>query len=156
MLGMPEGNTALAAEAVRTAPRLYLAFDPGRRRVGVASGNTVTLHAQPLATVDVSREEPLGSIERLVAEWRPDALVVGVPRHPDGAPHANTRLALGFARRLQARFGLPVHPVDERYSTVEAARSEHTPVHRQAGLDAAAAAVILDQFFAEPTPALAP
>ena len=73
-------------------------------------------------------------------EWQPDALVVGVPFHPDGAPHANTQRAQRFARRLQGRTGLPVHEVDERYSTVAAqADGAHD-------LDAAAAAVILQQF----------
>jgi putative Holliday junction resolvase len=79
----------------------------------------------------------------LIAEWQPDALVVGVPRHPDGAPHDNTRRAERFARQLAGRFGLPVHEVDERYTTTEA-RSFGA---RDA--DAAAAALILEQFLRE-------
>ena len=73
-------------------------------------------------------------------EWQPDALVVGVPFHPDGAAHENTRRAQRFARQLRARFGLPVYEVDERYSTTEA----HAAGARDA--DAAAAAIILEQF----------
>ncbi|MBP7667159.1 MAG: Holliday junction resolvase RuvX, partial [Burkholderiaceae bacterium] len=79
-------------------------------------------------------------IAKLIAEWQPDALVVGIPVHPDGAPHDNTRRAQRFARQLHGRFGLPVHPVDERYSTTEAAAGGARD------LDAASAAVILDQY----------
>ena len=64
----------------------------------------------------------------------------GVPFHPDGAEHENTRFARNFARQLRHRFGLPVHEVDERYSTTEA----HAQGARDA--DAAAAAIILEQF----------
>ena len=73
-------------------------------------------------------------------EWQPDALVVGVPCHPDGAPHENTRLAQKFARQLQGRFGLPVYEVDERYSATEA----HGLGAQDA--DAASACIILEQF----------
>lgn len=134
------------------APRQLLAFDYGRRRIGVASGDTLLGRARPLATVaaDDTRHE---AIARLVREWTPHALVVGVPRHPDGAPHRNTGRAERFARELRERHALPVHLVDERYSTVEAERAD-APSPGRAGLDAAAAAVILDQFLREPTPAL--
>jgi len=68
------------------------------------------------------------------------ALVVGVPFHPDGAAHDNTRRARRFARQLHGRFGLPVHEVDERYTTTEAAAAGARD------LDAASAAIILEQF----------
>ena len=84
------------------------------------------------------------AIGRLIAEWQPDALVVGVPFHPDGAPHDNTRRAERFARQLHGRFGLPVHEVDERYTTTEALAQGARDV------DAAAAALILEQFFEKP------
>jgi RNase H-fold protein (predicted Holliday junction resolvase) len=58
--------------------------------------------------------------QKRIAEWQPDALVVGVPYHPDGASHENTARAQRFARQLRGRFGLPVFEVDERYSTTEA------------------------------------
>jgi putative Holliday junction resolvase len=76
----------------------------------------------------------------LLTEWQPDALVVGVPFHPDGAPHDNTERARRFARQLHGRFRLPVHEVDERYSTTEAASGGARD------LDAASAAIILNQF----------
>ena len=119
--------------------RSYLAFDFGTRRVGVASGNALTGAATPLATIDQRGQARTAAIARLIAEWRPDELVVGVPFHPDGAAHANTARARRFARELAERFQLPVHEVDERYTTSDAKRAG------AADLDAAAAAIILEQ-----------
>ena len=123
-----------------TAPLSFLAFDFGTKRVGVATGNTLTRQAQPLRTIAAVGEARFVAIGKLIDEWQPNALVVGVPFHPDGAPHDNTERARRFARQLHGRFGLPVHEVDERYSTTEAA-SDGAP-----DLDAASAAIILNQF----------
>ena len=120
--------------------RSFLAFDFGTKRVGVASGNTVSRSAAPLCTVSSAGSARFDAIGDLLAQWQPDALVVGVPYHPDGAPHHNTELAKRFARQLRGRFRLPVHEVDERYSTTEA-RAMGAP-----DVDAAAAAIILEQF----------
>lgn len=120
----------------------YLAFDYGMRRVGVATGNDLTRVATPLTTLTVEGDARFAAIARLIGEWRPDALVVGVPFHPDGAAHENTHRARRFARQLGGRSGLPVHEVDERYTSVEAASQGARD------LDAAAAAIILDQFLA--------
>lgn len=127
-------------------PRSFLAFDFGLKRVGVASGNSLTGTAQPLRTVAAEGDARFLLIGKLIEEWRPDALVVGVPFHPDGAEHENTVRARRFARQLQGRFRLPVHEVDERYTTTEA---------RAAGArdaDAAAACLILEQFLRTTTP----
>ena len=124
----------------RTEPASFLAFDFGTRRVGVATGNSVTHTAQPLRTLALVGDARFAAIGKLIAEWRPDALVVGVPFHPDGAAHENTDRARRFARQLHGRFGLAVHEVDERYTTTEA-RAQGA-----ADLDAASAAIILDQF----------
>ena len=118
----------------------FLAFDFGTRRVGVASGNTLTRSATALGTLAAEGEPRFAAIAALIDEWRPDALVVGVPFHPDGAPHHNTARARRFARQLHGRFGLAVHEVDERYTTTEA----HSAGARD--LDAASAAIILNQF----------
>ena len=135
-------NTARAAQAA--APSLFLAFDFGTRRVGVASGNSLTHSATPLTTLaQDGNEARFAAIGKLIAEWQPAALVVGVPRHPDGAPHDNTRRARRFARQLHGRFGLPVHEVDERYTTTEVLAAG------AADVDAASAALILEQFFNE-------
>ncbi len=127
-----------ASATLRT--QTFLAFDFGLKRTGVATGNSLLRQATPLTTVAAEGDARFAPIGKLIAEWRPDALVVGIPVHPDGAPHDNTRRAQRFARQLQGRFGLPVHHVDERYSTTEAVAGGARD------LDAASAAVILDQF----------
>jgi putative Holliday junction resolvase len=132
--------TRAAAPLRRRPPVSFLAFDFGTRRVGVAVGNSMLKEAQPLATVAALGDARFLAIARLVDEWKPEALVVGVPTHPDGAPHDNTRRAKAFARQLHGRFRLPVHEVDERYTTVEAM------AHGAADVDAAAAALILEQY----------
>ena len=124
-------------------PQSYLSFDFGTRRVGVASGNTLLKSAQPLTTVNAEGETRFERITKLIAEWQPDALVVGVPYHPDGTPHDNTRRAQRFARQLHGRFKLTVHEVDERYTTTEALADG------AADVDAASAALILEQYFRE-------
>ena len=140
---MPESGLQ-PASAPAARPRLrdqtFLAFDFGTKRVGVASGNTVTGTSQPLRTIASTGDARFTAIARLVDEWQPDALVVGVPFHPDGAAHENTALALRFARQLRAKFSLDVFEVDERYSTTEAIASGAKDA------DAASACIILEQF----------
>jgi putative Holliday junction resolvase len=128
------------AAAARSRPRAFLAFDVSSSRIGVACGNALLRQGTPLLTVKAEGERRFEAIAGLIAEWQPDALVVGVPRHPDGAPHDNTRRAQRFARQLHGRFGLPVHEVDERYTTTEARAAG------AADLDAAAAVLILEQY----------
>jgi putative holliday junction resolvase len=137
----------LVTEALRagSAAQSFLAFDFGVKRTGVATGSAVLRQGQPLRTIAAGGEARLAAIEALIHEWQPDALVVGVPFHPDGAEHDNTRRARRFARQLAGRFRLPVHEVDERYTTTEALSAGARDA------DAAAAALILDQFFHELT-----
>ena len=123
--------------------RSFLSFDFGTRRVGVAVGNTLLNRAQPLKTVAAEGDARFAALAALIEEWQPDALVVGVPFHPDGAEHENTVRARRFARQLHGRFRLTVHEVDERYTTTEALALG------AADADAAAAALILDQFLRE-------
>lgn len=118
----------------------FLAFDFGQKRTGVATGNRLLSHATGRATVQAEGQAKFVQIQARIAEWQPDALVVGIPLHPDGAPHDNTRQALKFARQLRGRFGLPVFEVDERYSTTEAI------AQGAADADAASACIILEQF----------
>jgi putative Holliday junction resolvase len=133
-------SEAPPTSSARPAPHSFLAFDYGTKRVGVASGNTLTHTATPVRSIAAEGEARFVAIAALIAAWRPDALVVGVPFHPDGAAHDNTARARRFARQLHGRFHLVVHEVDERYSTTEA--------HAQgaADADAASAAIILEQF----------
>jgi putative holliday junction resolvase len=118
----------------------FLAFDFGLKRTGVAVGNRMLRTATPQATINAEGGARWMAVEARVREWQPDALVVGVPFHPDGASHDNTVRAKKFARQLRGRLKLPVFEVDERYSTTEAlAAGAKDP-------DAGAACVILEQF----------
>ena len=117
----------------------FLAFDYGTKRTGVATGNVLTRSATPQPTIVAEGDARFPLIAARIKEWQPDALVVGVPFHPDGAPHDNTERARKFARQLRGRFGLPVHEVDERYSTTEALAAGAKDA------DAASACIILEQ-----------
>ncbi len=119
----------------------FLAFDYGLKRTGVASGNRLLGTATPQATIKAEGADArFAQVEARIKEWQPDALVVGVPYHPDGAPHENTRRAQKFARQMRGRFNLQVFEVDERYSTTEALSSGARDA------DAASACIILEQF----------
>jgi putative Holliday junction resolvase len=124
-------------------PQTLLAFDFGLKRTGTAVGNTLTCTARPLRTIAAEGDARFAAIAALLAEWQPDALVVGVPFYPDGAEHDNTRRARRFARQLRGRFGLAVHEVDERWSTTEALAAGARDA------DAAAAALLLEQWIRE-------
>ena len=125
---------------VENACQTFLAFDFGQKRTGVASGNRITRTATPQATVTAEGDARFVQIAQRIAEWQPDALVVGVPFHPDGAAHENTLRARKFARQLRGRHALPVFEVDERYSTTEALSLGTRDA------DAASACIILEQF----------
>jgi len=131
-----------AGAAITLAPHVqtFLAFDFGLKRTGVASGNRLTRTATPQPTITALGDARFVLIAERIQKWQPDALVVGVPFHPDGAPHENTARAQKFARQLRGRFGLEVFEVDERYSTTEA----HSLGAQDA--DAASACIILEQF----------
>jgi putative Holliday junction resolvase len=126
--------------AVPASCQTFLAFDYGSKRTGVASGNRITRTATPQATIAAAGEARFVQITNRLKIWQPDALVVGVPFHPDGAAHENTTRARKFVRQLRGRHGLPVFEVDERYSTTEA----HSLGAKDA--DAASACIILEQF----------
>jgi putative Holliday junction resolvase len=132
-----------ASASSAAAPALFLAFDFGIRRVGVAVGNSLLRQAQPLKTLATQGEARFDAIGALVREWQPVELVVGVPFHPDGAEHENTQRARRFGRQLHRRFRLPVREIDERYTTTEALADG------AADVDAASAALILEQFLRE-------
>lgn len=118
----------------------FLAFDFGLKRTGVATGNVLTRTATPQATIAAEGVARFPVIEARIKEWQPDALVVGIPFHPDGASHDNTVRAQKFARQLRGRYGLQVFEVDERYSTTEALTGGAKDA------DAASACIILEQF----------
>jgi putative Holliday junction resolvase len=127
---------------VPVSPQLssFLAIDFGLKRTGVAVGNRLMRTAQAVGTVRAEGDARFAQIEKHLKEWQPDAIVIGVPYHPDGAAHENTARAKKFGRQLHGRFVLPVFEVDERYSTTEALASGAPDA------DAASACIILEQF----------
>ena len=130
-----------AAPGATAAPQRFMAFDVGTQRTGVATGNRLLVQATPQPTIRAAGADArLAAVAARLADWQPDALVVGVPRHPDGAPHEMTARAQRFARQLRGRFGLPVFEVDERYTTTEALAAGAPDA------DAGAACIILEQF----------
>jgi putative Holliday junction resolvase len=129
-----------------------LAFDFGEKRVGVAVGDLGVRIAHPLATIDAEdKATRFSEIAKLVAEWTPARLVVGLPMHADGTEHEISRLARRFAQRLEGRFGIPTVLVDERLTSraAETRLRESGARLDQIGrsLDAAAACEILDAYF---------
>ena len=133
-------STTPATPSVPASLQRFLAFDYGLKRTGVASGNRLTRSATPQATIQAQGDVRWLHIAQRIAEWQPDALVVVVPFHPDGAAHENTVRARKFARQLRGRHALPVFEVDERYSTTEALSLGARDA------DAASACIILEQF----------
>ena len=137
-------------------PATVLAFDFGLRRIGIASGDTLTRTASARTAALVGASGPdWALIEREVRAVAPERLVVGAPYNDDGSESTMSAAARAFAQQLARRFGLPVHFVDERFSSLEAGaqlRSQRASGTRRrridrAAVDSAAAAVILGRFF---------
>jgi putative holliday junction resolvase len=143
------------ASAKSKGPEIVLAFDLGRRRIGVACGDTVSRSASPLGTVAGGPDGPRWeAIESLLHDWQPALLVVGLPYNADGSASAAAREARDFARELTRRYALPVELIDERYSSLEAgarlrgARASGLRRRRvvKTDIDAAAACIILERW----------
>lgn len=134
------GLTGATPLNVPVGLQTFLALDFGLKRTGFAVGNRLMRTAQPQGTITAEGDARFVKIAERLREWQPDALVVGVPFHPDGAEHENTLRARKFARQLHGRFKLPVFEVDERYTTTEALSMGAKDA------DAAAACIILEQF----------
>jgi len=140
-----------------TTVRTVLAFDFGLKRIGIASGDTLTRSAAPRPAVICGKSGPdwaaIGSAVRALA---PGLLVVGAPYNEDGTEGALTAAARRFAAELERRFALPVRLIDERFSSLEAsaalkaqrASGERRRRIARADIDSAAAAVILGRYFA--------
>ena len=131
-----------------------LAFDFGEKRIGVAVGECELRSASPLLTFDAETNDARwSSIGRLLDEWKPVTLVVGLPLSPDGLPHDMTARAERFARQLEGRYRLPVALQDERYTSHEADNQlrDEGGVRdwrsRKQKLDAHAAQLILKDYF---------
>lgn len=134
---------------------VFLGFDFGYKRIGVAVGQQITRSAQPLATLDAKQGIPnWDAVQKLINEWRPLALIVGLPTRIDESEQYTTAAARGFALQLAERFNLPVHLVDERLSTVEArarlfAEGGYRKI-KQSQVDSLAACIILEQWLQHP------
>ena len=156
---MPSHQTTSPLQAINNDKTIQLTFtgtalgfDFGLKRIGVASGEHLLGIAHPLTTLNVeSNEDRFNQIAKLVDEWEPSTLVVGLPLTLDGEEHEVTLLCKKFARRLDGRFGLPVVMIDERLSSAEASQSlkeigisgrKQKPL-----LDQIAAQVILQSYF---------
>lgn len=138
-----------------TAPETILAFDYGRRRIGVAVGQTITASASPIGVIGNSAAgADLGKIAALIREWRPDRLIVGLPLHADGTPSDLQPVLDAFIEQLRA-FALPIESIDERYTSLEAAaelrqaraRGERGRVSKQR-IDSTAAVLIAERYLA--------
>jgi putative Holliday junction resolvase len=147
---MPEASGP--PQSALPARGTLLGFDFGLARLGVAVGELETGQASALLTLHGEASGPrFAAIGKLLAEWRPVGLVVGIPRHLDGSAQELTARCQRFANQLRGRFGLPVLEADERLSSVaaEAALAEaghHDWRARKQLLDAVAAQIILQHF----------
>lgn len=130
--------------------RTVLGIDYGLKRVGVAVGNTLTSHAEPLSIIARQTDhQVLTELSLLIKEWQISEIAIGIPRQPDGTAHEMTAACEGFAKQLEKKFQLPVHPTDERYSSVVLTPEKKrlaNGIIRHVAQDDAAAAVILQQY----------
>lgn len=147
----PPHPTSAAASFPKTGT--VLAFDFGEKRIGIAVGDFAVRIAHPLTTISAEDNATrFDEIQKLISEWTPTRLVIGLPMHADGTEHEVSRLARRFAQRLEGRFGIAATLIDERLTSraaetrlkesgLRADRTKH-------GLDAAAAQEILEAYFA--------
>ena len=127
-----------------------LAFDFGTQRIGVAVGEGLIGQARALTTIDSpANDARFAAIGKLIAEWQPACLVVGLPLALDGTEHEMTARSRRFAHQLEGRFRLPVTFVDERLTSVEAGRDLKPSRDKsaKARIDAEAARIILQDWF---------
>lgn len=138
-----------------SAPATILAFDFGLRRIGVAVGQSITGSASPLGVI-ANREAGIDhdAIARLISEWHPGLLVVGMPAHTDGSPSEMQVPVRAFIEELE-RYKLPVETVDERYTSIEAERALKEARAggsrgriRKEDIDSAAAVFIAERYLA--------
>ena len=128
-----------------TEASTLLGFDYGTVRIGIAVGQTLTGTANPLVTLKTINTSPdWDKISALIKEWKPQALVVGLPYNMDDTESEVAEQAKRFARQLNGRFHLPVHMVDERLTSLEAQRHLGADAEKSGELDAAAAKLILE------------
>lgn len=134
--------------------RTILSIDYGLKRVGIAVGNTLTQHAEPLEIIANNGDSSavIRRIQQLIRDWQADALVLGMPCQPDGTAHTMTQVCTDFHTQLSAIISQPVYLIDERYSSAILSNAVHTNSRgqtRAVAQDDRAAAVILQQYLDE-------
>jgi putative Holliday junction resolvase len=127
-----------------------LGFDYGTQKIGIAVGQTVTGTATALETLQAVNHKPdWRRIGQLIEEWRPDALIVGLPLDTDDSETDATGPALRFSRQLEGRYHLKVHLADERFTSCEARQRLGKAVKSVGTYDAIAAKLILETWLSE-------
>lgn len=112
----------------------YLGFDFGNKKIGVAVGQTTTSVASPLLTIRSIQQQPNWElIVKLIKEWQPAGLVVGISKQSDGSDNPITPRMRKFCRQLEGRYSLPVYQIDEAFSTFEAKQMLFDDLHVSAG-----------------------
>ena len=131
-----------------------LCFDYGTKSIGIAVGQTITQTANPL--IDLKAKDGIPNwdeIKKILDEWRPDLLIIGLPLNMDGSESELSQRAKKFANRLHGRFGLPITMADERLSSFEAKgeiiQQTGSRDFKKNNVDSLAAKVILEGWFAE-------
>ena len=131
--------------------RSVMGFDFGLKRIGLATGQTITGTATPLCVLQAVNQKPdWASIATQIEHWRPDALIVGIPYLADGGESDMTRAARNFSKQLRHRFKLPVYTIDESYSSYAAEQLLKTDTkiakHNKHEIDKMAAAMIVQSW----------
>ena len=123
---------------------LVLGFDFGTSKIGVAVGQRLTSTASPIGKVRASQGKPnWAAMDRIILEWQPYLLVVGLPLNMDDSKGDMAEAAERFARRMQGRYKIPFEMFDERLSTFEAMQQQYDDI------DAAAACLILESWLSD-------
>jgi len=135
----------------RPSVQAVLGFDFGLKRIGLATGQTITGTASPLVTLQAVNQSPdWTGIENHIRQWKPDALIVGIPYLLDGSESDITRAARNFSKELERRFKLPVYTVDESLSSFEAEQQLQKDIkiakHNKHEVDKMAAAIIVQSW----------
>ncbi|VAW65652.1 Putative pre-16S rRNA nuclease Yqg [hydrothermal vent metagenome] len=131
-----------------------LGFDFGIKRIGVASGQTITCSATPLVTLpSVNNKADWSGIEKLIQQYKPHALIVGLPYYLDGSKSEMTERAEKFSRQLEGRFHLPVYTHNEALSSFEAEQflQAKKKQHNKQDIDKIAAAIIVQSWLEQNT-----
>jgi len=128
-----------------------IGFDFGQKRIGVAIGNNISKSAQALITIEsASSNQKFEAIQKIMDEWQPVSIVVGVPFNVDGSEHKVTNLCKKFAKQLEQKYALPIHLIDERYTSIEAGyeiqNKKIDPKKKKLLIDQIAAKIILQSY----------